>query len=115
MEQEVGSYSRQLSYVKESENVIDPEEDQGELERKRASVLQQHSRLRQAMALNQTRSENDNIELKAMKSTGEMGEGDAVLGSVAEINLEYAQAYWHEKYHPRKPKYFNPIFLLFSV
>lgn len=109
MEQEVGSYSPQLTYVKESENVIDPQEDQDELERKRASVLQQQSRLRQAMALNQTRSEDDNMELKAMKSMGEMGEGDAVLGSAAEINLEHSHAYWHKKYRPHKPKYFNRV------
>ncbi|KAK7255655.1 hypothetical protein RIF29_29070 [Crotalaria pallida] len=49
----------------------------------------------------------DNFEIMAMKAMGAMEDGDAVFGSVAEVNLELPVYWWHEKYKPRKPKYFN--------
>ena len=88
------------------------------------------------MASKPTPSE-DNFELKTMKAMGAMEEGDAVFGSGAEHNLDsqvglhpfcsssftkglfdimiclqnsHMQVYWwHDKYRPRKPKYFNRV------
>ena len=59
-----------------------------EQERKRITVLEeQKKRIQEAMASKPAPSE-DNLELKAMKAMGAMEEGDAVLGSGAEVNLD---------------------------
>ena len=59
-----------------------------EQERKRIAVLEEHKkRIQEAMASKPAPSE-DNLELKAMKAMGAMEEGDAVLGSGAEVNLD---------------------------
>ena len=42
-----------------------------------------------------------------MKEMGAIEEGDAVWGSGAEVNLESHVYWWHDKYHPQNPKYFN--------
>ncbi|KAL5704960.1 hypothetical protein ACHQM5_023316 [Ranunculus cassubicifolius] len=92
-----------------SEEAIDPEQDRAELEKRRVSVLQQQQvRFRNSLASREIPPER-NLELKAMKSMGEMDEGDAILGSGAEINLESSQYHWQDKYRPRKPKYFNRV------
>ncbi|KAJ4899073.1 Cactin [Raphanus sativus] len=73
------------------EEAIDPEEDKKLLEMKRMAV-------------------EDNFKVKAMKAMGAMEEGDAVFGSNAEVNLDSSEVYmWHDKYRPRKPKYFNRV------
>ncbi|KAL0739527.1 hypothetical protein Bca4012_015737 [Brassica carinata] len=38
-----------------------------------------------------------------------MEEGDAVFGSSAEVNLDPEVYWWHDKYRPRKPNYFNRV------
>ena len=59
-----------------------------EQKRNRIAVLEeQKKRIQQAMGLKPAPSEH-NLELKAMKSMGAMEEGDAVLGSGAEANLD---------------------------
>ena len=119
-----------------------------EQKRNRIAVLEeQKKRIQQAMALKPAPSEH-NLELKAMKSMGAMEEGDVVLGSGAEVNLDsqvcdiiglsylkkekskrnnpcqiifsffakhkmwgdcWQVYWWHDKYRPRKPKYFNHV------
>ncbi|XP_043690288.1 cactin-like [Telopea speciosissima] len=108
-EEEPGSFSPQLLHGDENEEAIDPEEDRIELERKRVAVLEeQQRRIRESMASKPNSSE-DNLELKAMKAMGAMEEGDAVFGSGAEVNLDSQVYWWHDKYRPRKPKYFNRV------
>ncbi|KAJ4968719.1 hypothetical protein NE237_015420 [Protea cynaroides] len=108
-EEEAGSFSPQLLHGDENEEAIDPEEDRIELERKRVAVLEeQQRRIRESMASKPTSSE-DNLEMKAMKAMGAMEEGDAVFGSGAEVNLDSQVYWWHDKYRPRKPKYFNRV------
>ena len=65
-----------------------------EQERKRAKVLdEQHRRLQEAAAVSSV-ADDESTELTAherelaMKSMGTMDEGDAILGSGAEVNLE---------------------------
>ncbi|RQO85303.1 hypothetical protein POPTR_001G242900v4 [Populus trichocarpa] len=41
------------------------------------------------------------------KAMGAMKEGDGVIGSVAEVNLDSQVEWWCDKYQPRKPKYVN--------
>lgn len=41
------------------------------------------------------------------KAMGAMEEGDGVIGSVAEVNLDSQVEWWCDKYQPRKPKYVN--------
>ncbi|KAK9280254.1 hypothetical protein L1049_013942 [Liquidambar formosana] len=108
-EEEAGSFSPELLHGDENEEAIDPDEDRAILERKRVAVLEeQQRRIQEAMASKPSPSE-DNLELKVMKAMGAMEEGDAVLGSGAEINLDSQVYWWHDKYRPRKPKYFNRV------
>lgn len=107
-EGEPGSFSPEL-HGGEDEEAIDPEEDRAELDRKReAVVVEQQRRIQEAMAV-KTAPPDDGLELKAMKAMGAMEEGDAVFGSGAEVNLDSQVYWWHDKYRPRKPKYFNRV------
>ncbi|KAJ4840662.1 hypothetical protein Tsubulata_047361 [Turnera subulata] len=106
---EAGSFSPELLHGDDNEEAIDPEEDRATLERKRLAVLEeQQKRIQEAMAVKPPPSE-DNFELKAMKAMGAMEEGDALFGSGAEVNLDSQVYWWHDKYRPRKPKYFNRV------
>uniref|UniRef100_A0A1J3K151 Splicing factor Cactin n=1 Tax=Noccaea caerulescens TaxID=107243 RepID=A0A1J3K151_NOCCA len=104
-----GSFSPELMHGDDREEAIDPEEDKKLLEMKRMIVLEkQKKRLKEAMVSKPAPAE-DNLELKAMKVMGAMEEGDAVFGSNAEVNLDSEVYWWHDKYRPRKPKYFNRV------
>ncbi|KAK6246548.1 hypothetical protein SCA6_009638 [Theobroma cacao] len=103
VEEEAGSFSPELLHGDENEEAIDPEEDKAILERKCMAMLEeQQRRMQEVMASKPTPSE-DNFELKAMKAMGAMEEGDTIFGSAAE------GYWWHDKYRPRKPKYFNRV------
>lgn len=107
--QEAGSFSPELFHGDEDEEAIDPEEDRAILECKRIAVFEeQQRRIQEAMATKPAPPE-DNFELKASKVMGVMEEGDAVFGSGAEVNLDSQVYWWHDKYRPRKPKYFNRV------
>ncbi|KAK7392526.1 hypothetical protein VNO78_20969 [Psophocarpus tetragonolobus] len=106
-EDQAGSFSPELFHGDENEEAIDPEEDKALLERKRMAVEQQR-RIQEAMASKPAPSE-DNFEMKALKAMGAMEDGDAVFGSGAEVNLDSQAYWWHDKYRPRKPKYFNRV------
>lgn len=107
-EELAGSYSPQLLHgdEDEDEDAIDPEEDKAMLERKRIAVKE--DRRIQEMSSRQNPPE-DNFERTAMKAMGAMEEGDVVFGSNDEINLDSQVYWWHDKYRPRKPKYFNRV------
>ncbi|KAH6832638.1 cactus-binding carboxy-terminal [Perilla frutescens var. hirtella] len=107
-EELAGSYSPQLLHgdEDEDEDAIDPEEDKAILERKRIAVKE--DRRIQEMSSRQNPPE-DNFERSAMKAMGAMEEGDVVFGSNEEINLDSQVYWWHDKYRPRKPKYFNRV------
>ncbi|CAN4092594.1 unnamed protein product [Withania somnifera] len=105
-DEEAGSYSPVLMHEDDKEEAVDPEEDRAILERKRMAVLEE--RRAQDKILPPTPAE-DNFEKKAFKTMGAMEEGDAVFGSNDEINLDSQVYWWHDKYRPRKPKYFNRV------
>ncbi|KAL5135403.1 Cactin [Glycine soja] len=106
---EAGSFSPQLLHGDENAEAIDPEEDRAMLERNRKAVLEeQQRRVQEAMASKPTPSE-DHFEMKALKAMGDMEDGDSVFGSGAEVNLDSQVYWWHDKYRPRKPKYFNRV------
>ncbi|KAF3633334.1 Cactin [Capsicum annuum] len=105
-DEDVGSYSPVLMHGDDKEEAVDPEEDRAILERKRMAVLEE--RRAQDKILPPTPAE-DNFEKKAFKTMGAMEEGDAVFGSNDEINLDSQVYWWHDKYRPRKPKYFNRV------
>lgn len=108
-EDEAGSFSPQLLHDDENEEAIDPEEDRAILERKRMAVLEeQQRRIQEAMASKPAPSE-DHFEMKAIKAMGAMEDGDAMFGSGAEVSLDSQVYWWHDKYRPRKPKYFNRV------
>lgn len=101
-----GSYSPELFNGDENEEAIDPEEDKAILERKRLAVLEER-RLQEVAS--RPAPPEDNFEKKALKVMGAMEEGDAIFGSNDEINLDSQVYWWHDKYRPRKPKYFNRV------
>ncbi|CAN1854354.1 CTN [Linum perenne] len=104
-EEEAGSFSPELLHGDDDEEeAIDPEEDKALLEKKRTAVLEEQQRRIQPPP-----PPSDNFELKAIKAMGAMEEGDAIFGSNAEISLDSAVYWWHDKYRPRKPKYFNRV------
>ncbi|CAK9161643.1 unnamed protein product [Ilex paraguariensis] len=108
-EEEAGSFLPELLHGNENDEAIDPKEDRAILERKRIAVLEeQQRRIQEAMASRPTPSEDD-LEMKAMKAMGAMEVGDAVFGSSDEVNLDSQVYWWHDKYRPRKPKYFNRV------
>nr|GMD35039.1 cactin [Ipomoea batatas] len=91
----------------EKEEAIDPEEDRAMLEKNRMAVLEE--RRLQDMIPKPKPPEDNNFEKKALKAMGAMEEGDAVFGSNDEVNLDSQVYWWHDKYRPRKPKYFNRV------
>lgn len=113
LDEEPGSFSPELLHVYEGEEGLDPEADKAELERRRAAVLEEQQRRLQEAAAGP--SVIDDIELTnqertlAMKVMGAMEDGDTILGSGSEVNLESQVYWWHDKYRPRKPKYFNRV------
>lgn len=109
-EGEDGSFSPELLHGDENEEAVDPEEDRATLERERMAVLEeQQRRIQEALAARPAPSE-DNLEMRvAMKAMGAMEEGDAVFGNSDEVNLDSQVYWWHDKYRPRKPKYFNRV------
>ncbi|KAL4605691.1 hypothetical protein ACB092_09G049000 [Castanea dentata] len=108
-EEEAGSFSPELLHGDENEEAIDPEEDRAMLERKRIAVVKEQQRRMQEVLASKPAPAEDNLELKAIKAMGAMEEGDAVFGSGAEVNLDSQVYWWHDKYRPRKPKYFNRV------
>ncbi|RLN43174.1 uncharacterized protein C2845_PM01G23360 [Panicum miliaceum] len=108
LEEEDGSFSPQLMHGNEDEDAIDPEEDKAELDRKREAVVLEHQRKVREAIKAKTRVP-DEMEMKAIKTMGAMEEGDAVFGAGAEVNLDSQVYWWHDKYRPRKPKYFNRV------
>ncbi|CAN1353600.1 CTN [Linum perenne] len=119
-EEEAGSFSPELLHGDyDEEEAIDPEDDKALLVSRQLILLililqytiqKQQRRIREAMASKQPPPPpSDNFELKAIKAMGVMEEGDAVFGSGAEVSLDSAVYWWHDKYRPRKPKYFNRV------
>ena len=95
---------------------------------------EKQKRLKEAMASKPRPQPDDDFEFRAKKVMGAMEDGDAVFGSGAEVNMDsqvitladlvlfciirlyvikviwVLQVYWwHDKYRPRKPKYFNRV------
>lgn len=84
-----GSFSPQLLHDDDNEEAIDPEEDLSMLVKKRITVLE--DRRNQEMA-SPTIPE------------------DTVFGFTEEVNVAESELYWwHDKYQPRKPMYFNHV------
>ncbi|KAH9624041.1 hypothetical protein KSS87_008963 [Heliosperma pusillum] len=107
--EEEGSFSPQLLHGEEDEDAIDPDEDKLILEKKRLAVLKEQQRqMKEAMTAKRAEPEDD-FEIRAKKVMGAPVDGDAVLDPGAEINLDSQVYWWHDKYRPRKPKYFNRV------
>lgn len=108
-EEEAGSFSPELLHGDEDEEAIDPEEDRALLEKKRVEVVEEQQRKhKEAMDMRPPPSE-DNLEMRAVKAMGAMDNGDEVFGNSDEVNVDTQVYWWHDKYRPRKPKYFNRV------
>eukprot|EP00271_Cylindrocystis_brebissonii_P011736 TRINITY_DN29655_c0_g1_i1.p1 TRINITY_DN29655_c0_g1~~TRINITY_DN29655_c0_g1_i1.p1 ORF type:complete len:632 (-),score=192.19 TRINITY_DN29655_c0_g1_i1:362-2257(-) len=111
---EPGSFSPELLHTYEGEDVVDPEADKAQLEQKRAQVLEDQQRRLLERASGEAAGADESGQLTAAEkqaATKAMGqdEGDAILGAGAEVTLESQVYWWHDKYRPRKPKYFNRV------
>ncbi|XP_057549301.1 splicing factor Cactin [Amaranthus tricolor] len=107
---EDGSFSPQLLHGEDNEEAIDPDEDRVILEKKRLAFEEEkQKRLKEAMASKPRPQPDDDFEFRAKKVMGAMEDGDAVFGSGAEVNMDSQVYWWHDKYRPRKPKYFNRV------
>lgn len=114
-EEDAGNYSPEPVNEVDGAEILDPEADKAELERKRAEVLDEQQRRLQEAAARPAAAEEDPLELtpleraSVMKSMGGMEDGDTMLGPGSEVSLESQVYWWHDKYRPRKPKYFNRV------
>ncbi|KAI3922985.1 hypothetical protein MKW98_013519 [Papaver atlanticum] len=92
VEEDPGSFSPELLHDDENEEAIDPDKDTDE------TVVM----LMSTVLMKQERK-------CAGKVMGDIVEGEAVSGSGAEVDLDSQVYWWHGKYRPRKPKYFNRV------
>eukprot|EP00850_Spirogloea_muscicola_P014477 SM000104S09347 [mRNA] locus=s104:256169:264320:+ [translate_table: standard] len=114
---ENGNLSPELLHSLEGDEVVDPEADRAELEQKRAKVLAaQQLRLQEAAAAPDIADGDaeavpltNTEKAQAIKAMGGLDAADVTLGPGAEVNLESQVYWWHDKYRPRKPKYFNRV------
>lgn len=102
-EEETGLYSPEYIHGEENNKAVDPEEDRAILGR------EWQRRIREAMLSRPTPLDDKLEMMAAMKDMGEMEEGDAVFGYSDEVNLDSQVSWWHDKYRPRKPRYFNRV------
>ncbi|CAI5501530.1 unnamed protein product [Closterium sp. Naga37s-1] len=128
-----GGFSPELihTYEVDGTDVVDPEADKRELERKRAQI--QADRQRSVLEASGAGGGDVSAAERALVvrapadvaaagdrqlSTAEkaaankmMGQdpGDVAFGAGAEVPLETQVYWWHDKYRPRKPKYFNRV------
>ncbi|KAJ9555746.1 hypothetical protein OSB04_010360 [Centaurea solstitialis] len=108
-EEEAGSFSPELLHGDDNEEAIDPEEDRAILERKRIAVVEEQQRKIQEAMASRPPPPEDNLEMRAVKIMGAMDNGDEVFGNSDEVNVDSQVYWWHDKYRPRKPKYFNRV------
>ncbi|CAK7331484.1 unnamed protein product [Dovyalis caffra] len=103
VEEEAGSFSPQLLYGDNSENeAIDPEEDRSILENALIAVIEERKdQIQEPVA----REQPPLLEkFNLITAMGAMEEGDVVIGSDAELNLDSQVEWWLDKYRTRKPK-----------
>jgi len=110
----------------EGEVIIDEEEDMKQLEAQRKIVLEQVAREHALDAAEKTSSEVREVdvghhlraaglarfslteqELMAKEEGKGMGEDEAKFA--AEVDVPNETYWWHDKYRPRKPRYFNRV------
>ncbi|XP_071697522.1 splicing factor Cactin [Rutidosis leptorrhynchoides] len=108
-EDEAGSFSPELLHGDENEEAVDPDVDRALLERKRIEVMEEQHRKIQEAAASRPPPSDDNLEMRAVKAMGAMDNGDEVFGNSDEVNVDSQVYWWHDKYRPRKPKYFNRV------
>merc|ERR1712091_13030 len=89
--------------VLEDDEVVDEESDLRALEEARALALAA------AAPTVGAATDSDEARLASFSSRlmGAAGEGDAAFSH--EVPLETCEVWWHEKYRPRKPKFFNRV------
>eukprot|EP00897_Mesotaenium_endlicherianum_P008564 jgi/Mesen1/7736/ME000407S06954 len=103
---EAGSFSPELHNEEAgNEAVMDPEADRAELD---AAARANGGAASTAGGGGEESQLSAQEKAAAMKMMGQ-DPGDAVLGAGAEVNLESQVYWWHDKYRPRKPKYFNRV------
>eukprot|EP00898_Chlorokybus_atmophyticus_P007530 jgi/Chlat1/7779/Chrsp66S07246 len=104
---ENGAFSPEPVEDFDNEEVVDAEDDLRELQQRRLEVLQG---ARLPVPTSAERAEEAEEQKRIRDSTKMMGqeeEGDAVFQG--EVQIKSQGYWWHDKYRPRKPKYFNRV------
>ena len=105
-----GSFSPELfddDEIEEGAEIVDEATAAQELEAKRQEVLQEQERKRQALALPNEKREDDQADLMFKRESSKgMGENEEAFDGAIDVNQTY---WWHDKYRPRKPRYFNRV------
>lgn len=100
-------------------HAIDPEKDAAELEAQRRKVQQQRETQMQEMrqklyqkdAANNNRNSDNTIETSDQLYNKESNQAMDVDEELFNMETEVSQQphWWHDKYRPRKPRYFNRV------
>mmetsp|Transcript_4624 Transcript_4624/g.7175 ORF Transcript_4624/g.7175 Transcript_4624/m.7175 type:complete len:644 (+) Transcript_4624:32-1963(+) len=99
------------------EEIVDPEEDLNELERHRQEVYDREAKRMapwqvDAPKANSSAPTNDRSykteeEMYKAEASKLMEEGDAAFNDV--VTLDNQTYWWHDKYRPRRPRFFNRV------
>lgn len=117
-----------LQSLPDGERAVDEETDKLELENQRRMIVEQRQREERAKMGNGEEAERQEEERNAMSQAGmtrfamsseelykreaakEVGKDEKVFSSSEEVMVEPTGAYWwHDKFRPRKPRYFNRV------
>jgi DNA-binding HxlR family transcriptional regulator len=111
-DEDAGSYSPDLVHsIDGGEEVVDPEDDAAVLAEQRKQVLNIEAKRLRIRASDLGRNPADRVltedEMYRMEAEKAMEESEEQFN--IEVPLENKVYWWHDKYRPRKPKFFNRV------
>ena len=103
-EEEQGGFSPELDAEPGGDEVVDEAEDRKAMEAQRNAVLQAEASKFKAAASQEESAVDDEAFARADKS---LGEDEVLFNDI--VSLEHQVYSWHDKYRPRKPRFFNRV------
>jgi hypothetical protein len=102
---EDGSLSPMLLADGEDADVVDADADMAELQKQRQAIMEAEQRKRQAA------DDDSNAALAMYKQESSKGleDDEDVFAASEEVAIPDQVYWWHDKYRPRKPRYFNRV------
>jgi len=93
--------------IEENAEVVDENVVQEELEAKRREVLNEQQRKQDVLRQPNEMREEDQADLMFKRESAKsLREGEEAFNNSIELSQTY---WWHDKYRPRKPRYFNRV------